>query len=107
MQTKKQSLLESLTNTAIGFVISLASTFVIFPLVGFESSASKNIIVTLFFTAVSILRGYLIRRFFNTKNQDKQNNHVGYLYCFECEIEMPVKEDKKGNLHCSNCRLRH
>jgi predicted membrane protein len=67
MQTKKQSLLESLTNTMIGFVISFASTFIIFPLMGFESSASKNIIITLFFTAVSILRGYVIRRFFNKK----------------------------------------
>jgi predicted membrane protein len=64
-QTKKQSLLESATNTAVGFIISLASTFVIFPLVGFESSFSKNLIVTLFFTIVSILRGYFIRRFFN------------------------------------------
>ncbi len=66
-QTKKQSLIESLTNTAIGFLISLGSTFIIFPLVGFESSVSKNIIVTLFFTVVSILRGYVIRRYFNRK----------------------------------------
>lgn len=27
-------------------------------------------------------------------------------YCFECEIEMPVKENKDG-LHCSNCGLYH
>lgn len=65
MQTKKQSFIEAITNTAIGFIISLASTFIIFPLVGFESSPSKNMIVTLFFTVVSILRGYIIRRFFN------------------------------------------
>jgi predicted membrane protein len=64
-QTKKQSLLEAATNTAVGFIISLAATFVIFPLVGFESSFSKNLIVTLFFTAVRILRGCFIRRFFN------------------------------------------
>ena len=67
MQTKKQSFIEASTNTAVGFVISLASTFVIFPLVGFESSPSKNIVVTLFFTVVSIVRGYVIRRFFNKK----------------------------------------
>lgn len=65
MQTKKQSFFEALTNTAIGFVIAYGSTFIIFPLMGIESSPSKNIIITLFFTAVSILRGYLIRRFFN------------------------------------------
>ena len=67
MQSKKQSFIESITNTAIGFVISLAATFIIFPLVGFESSLSKNLIVTLCFTIVSIARGYFIRRFFNNK----------------------------------------
>lgn len=66
-QTKKQSFVESLTNTAVGFVISLGSTFVIFPLVGYASTFSKNLIVTLFFTVVSILRGYVIRRYFNKK----------------------------------------
>jgi hypothetical protein len=56
---------DSNQHTAVGFIISLAATFVIFPLVGFESYFSKNIIVTLFFTAVRILRGYFIRRIFN------------------------------------------
>jgi hypothetical protein len=28
------------------------------------------------------------------------------LYCFQCEIEMPVKE-KNGRLYCTNCKLRH
>ena len=66
-QTKKQSFTEALTNTAIGFIISYASTFIIFPLMGFNSSATDNIIITLFFTIVSILRSYLIRRYFNRK----------------------------------------
>lgn len=73
MQTKKQSFFEAVTNTAVGFLISLAATFIIFPLVGFESSASKNIIVTLFFTAVSIARGFFIRRYFNSKKKTWKN----------------------------------
>lgn len=28
------------------------------------------------------------------------------LYCFQCEIEMPVKE-KDGRFYCSNCGLYH
>lgn len=28
------------------------------------------------------------------------------LYCFECEVEMPVKE-KDGRFYCSNCGLYH
>lgn len=67
MQTKKQSLKESLTNTAIGFIISYISTFLIFPLVGFESNPGKNLIITIYFTIISIARGYVIRRWFNKK----------------------------------------
>ncbi|MDB0603166.1 hypothetical protein PL373_18945 [Tenacibaculum maritimum] len=65
MQTKKQSFIESITNTTVGFCISLGATFIIFPIVGISSTGIKNIAVTLFFTVISIIRGYVIRRFFN------------------------------------------
>tara|TARA_R110002096_G_scaffold397985_1_gene593978 strand:- start:112 stop:327 length:216 start_codon:yes stop_codon:yes gene_type:complete len=71
MQTKKQSLIEAFLNTAVGFGISFASTFLIFPLMGFESSPGKNLIITLFFTVVSICRGYILRRFFNNRSLNK------------------------------------
>lgn len=29
-----------------------------------------------------------------------------FLHCFQCEIEMPVKE-KNGKLYCKNCGLLH
>jgi len=66
-QTKKQSFIESLTNVAIGYVVSLISLFLIFPLMGIESSISKNLLITLYFTVVSILRSYVVRRWFNKK----------------------------------------
>ncbi len=65
MQTKRHSLIEAITNTAVGFIISLLSTFIIFPIVGVESTGTKNIIITLFFTIISIIRGYILRRIFN------------------------------------------
>ena len=64
-QTKKQSVLETITNTAVGFAISLAATFFIFPVLNIESTGSKNVAVTIFFTVISLLRGYVIRRIFN------------------------------------------
>jgi len=67
MQTKKQSFLESLTNVAIGYLISLISLFIIFPILGIESSTSKNLIITLYFTLISIARSYILRRYFNKK----------------------------------------
>lgn len=69
MQNKKQSLIESITNTFIGFFVSFLSTFLIFPIMGFESNPSKNLIITIYFTAISILRGYLVRRYYNSKKQ--------------------------------------
>jgi len=67
MQTKKQSFIESASNTAVGFLVSYASTFLIFPVMGFNSSGTQNLIITIYFTLVSILRGYVIRRYFNKK----------------------------------------
>ena len=69
MQTKKQSFIESLSNVAIGYLISLLSLFIIFPVLGIESSASKNFIITLYFTLISIVRSYVLRRYFNKKIQ--------------------------------------
>ncbi|HET8886810.1 MAG TPA: hypothetical protein VFM70_10715 [Salinimicrobium sp.] len=66
-QTKKHSFIEAITNTAVGFGISLASIFAIFPIMGIESSPTKNIMITVYFTVISIARGYLLRRFFNSK----------------------------------------
>jgi len=68
MQTKKQSFMESLANVAIGYLISLISLFVIFPLLRIESSTGKNLIITLYFTLISISRSYILRRYFNKQN---------------------------------------
>lgn len=124
MQTKKQSFIESITNTAVGFGISLLATFIIFPLVGVESSAGKNLVITIFFTVISILRSYLLRRYFNKKvttivlddtelqNLQLQKVNSFYdvdeaeLYCFECEIETSVKYNQK-KYYCANCGLKH
>ncbi|PWA10947.1 hypothetical protein [Flavobacterium laiguense] len=37
-----------------------------------------------------------------------ENEYTEYddMYCFECEIEMSVKE-KNGKLYCKNCGLKH
>lgn len=67
MQTKRQSFIESLTNVAVGYSISLLSLFIIFPLLGIESSTPKNLLITLYFTVLSIVRSYVLRRFFNKK----------------------------------------
>jgi hypothetical protein len=62
------SLIETIVNTIIGFLLSL---FVVWPLVsivlGLEHSAKEDFLIVTLFTVVSIIRGYVIRRWFETK----------------------------------------
>jgi hypothetical protein len=67
MQTKKQSFIESLANVIIGFFITIISLHIIFPILGIENDSGKNIILTIYLTALSILRNYFLRRYFNRK----------------------------------------
>ena len=71
MQTKKQSLLESLTNVTIGFLITIISLHLIFPVLGIENHSGKNTILTVYLTILSILRNYILRRYFNKKSQHR------------------------------------
>ena len=64
-QTKKQSLTEAFINVAVGYIISFLSLSIILPLMGIESSPGKNVQITLYFTAISIIRSYALRRYFN------------------------------------------
>lgn len=67
MQPKTQSLIETLCNVATGFIVSLTywQIAIIPQIEGKELTFDLNMSVTLQFTALSILRGYLWRRYFN------------------------------------------
>jgi hypothetical protein len=64
-QTKQHSLLESITNVAIGYGVALASQLLIFPLYGIHIPLSDNIAIGVWFTVISIIRSYILRRCFN------------------------------------------
>lgn len=66
-QTRLGSFVEALINTLVGLVISLISTIILLPLVGIHSTMSQNVQLTVYFTAVSIARSYLLRRYFNAR----------------------------------------
>ena len=65
MQTKTQSLIESIINVATGYSVALASQLLIFPVFGIHIALSDNILIGAFFTAISIVRSYFVRRLFN------------------------------------------
>jgi len=66
-QTKKQSLIESITQTIIGMIVSLCIQLVIYDVLNIKVTFAQNLIITFVFLLSSILRGYIIRRIFNNK----------------------------------------
>jgi hypothetical protein len=65
MQKRKHSLIESISNTMIGFLVSLGIQLVIYPVMDIPVRFDQNLIITSVFTIASILRGYFVRRMFN------------------------------------------
>lgn len=64
-QSRLGSLIESLTNVAVGYFVALASQMIIFPMYGVRLPLAENIKIGLWFTIISIVRSYVIRRWFN------------------------------------------
>jgi len=67
MQPRLQSFIEAITSTLIGLVVAMVTQLIVFPLYGLEINLQSNIEIAGIFTAVSIVRGYLVRRWFNAK----------------------------------------
>jgi len=65
MQTKLGSLIESLINIVIGCGVALLSQIVIFPFFDIYVSLTTNLYIGAWFTFISFVRGYIIRRWFN------------------------------------------
>ena len=59
-------MVETITNVAIGLVVSFLSQVLIFKCYDIHISLAQNLELTLYFTVVSIIRSYVLRRFFNS-----------------------------------------
>jgi hypothetical protein len=62
-QSKSRSVREAVLSTFIGMVVALASQLVLFPLFGIYCTLSTDLWLTLYFTLISIVRSYLVRRY--------------------------------------------
>lgn len=65
MQSKLHSLIESIANILIGMGIAFAAQLVVFPALGIAVRLDQNVVITVAFTAVSLVRSYALRRLFN------------------------------------------
>lgn len=66
-QTRIGSLIEVSFNIAIGFAISWVANLLILPRYGFAVTGSQAFSMGLIFTVISVVRSYVIRRWFNAR----------------------------------------
>jgi hypothetical protein len=64
IQSKQKSLIESIVQTIIGLGTSILIQVILYPILEIPVTFSQNIIITLVFFIVSIIRGYFVRRIF-------------------------------------------
>lgn len=67
MQSRLESLVETVINVLLGFIIAFTSQVLIFPYFGINIPLSTNFQLGLIFTFISIVRMYAIRRWFNSR----------------------------------------
>ena len=68
MQTKRQSIIESLVNISIGYAVAIFSQLLIFPLFHIHLPLHDNLLIGAYFTLISLVRSYLVRRLFNRQS---------------------------------------
>ncbi len=64
-QTRLGSWLEAWANIAIGFGINFVANLAVLPLFGFHVTPGDAFGIGLIFTAISLVRSYVLRRVFN------------------------------------------
>lgn len=68
MQTRLDSFFEALLNIVIGASLSFIAQYFVFPLYHIHIKSSENLQITAWFTVISIVRSYVIRRLCNGKS---------------------------------------
>ena len=68
MQTKKQSMVESVVQQLTGYLVGLGTQYVVFPLYGMEVDLIANLQIGAVFAIVSTIRSYVLRRVFNKQH---------------------------------------
>ena len=62
-------MIETLTSVFVGWIIGVILNILVLPLFDYNITVIDSLWVSLIFTVVSVIRGYVIRRFFNSKEK--------------------------------------
>jgi len=64
-QSRLSSLVESVVNILLGYGVAIVSQIIIFPFFDIHIPLQSNLLIGFWFTLVSLVRSYCIRRWFN------------------------------------------
>jgi hypothetical protein len=79
-QSRPMSLLETVGNVAVGYVLAVVTQVLAFPAFGIQATIAENLKLRRIFTVVSIARSYALRRLFE-----------------EIRVRQPWSGQKKGH----------
>ena len=65
IQSRRMSAIESVANVVIGYGVALATQVIVFGSLGLSVSLEQNLWIGGIFTAVSLVRSYVVRRLFS------------------------------------------
>ena len=104
MQTKLQSAIETVTQTVVGFGVALISQLTLFPFFDINIPFSSNLWIGLWFTGISVLRGYIVRRIYN-----KRHDIVDNLVVLNSDLieNQDIQADLIEKLQTRNLELRN
>lgn len=66
-QSRLSSFYEACLNILIGFSINFVANLLIFPHFGWSITLSDNFLIGCIYTVISLVRSYVIRRWFNAR----------------------------------------
>ena len=63
-QSRTMSLIEAITNVVVGFGLAVLTQVLAFPAFGLQATLSQNLQLAALFSAISVLRSFVLRRAF-------------------------------------------
>ena len=63
-QSRMMSLVEAVTNVAVGYGLAVVTQIIVFPWFGLEAALGEHLAIGMAFVGVSLVRSYLLHRLF-------------------------------------------
>jgi hypothetical protein len=81
MQSRWMSLVESVANVLVGYIVAVTTQYLVFPLFGLHATLSQNLMIGLIFTGVSLVCSYLLRRAFEARRVRQTKSSSSMAAC--------------------------